>query len=406
MQFQFEAMSPEGGVISDTLEAATQAEAAAELRKRGLMVIKLAQRSAAGVAAAAVAAGTTGGGRRVNMNDLVLFCRQMKMLLSSGSDLVTALEASQQQAVKPAVRRLVDELREYVEGGGSLTEAMQARPDVFPPIFCTMVAAGEETAGLPMAFDQLSQLASRQAQMRKAIVGALTYPAILSLMCLGVVALMIGFVVPRFRKLFANLNMEMPLPTQIMFGLAAWLEVWWPVVLGVFVALVVAAALWLRLPQFKDARARVLLRVPGIGGLAARLQLARVLRVWTAMLRSNVLLIDTIEQSKAAVSNIVFLELLDALQESVSSGGQIGDALGRGGFIPPVVASAVRTGEQNGKLPEAVEFVSNWMDDENQQMLTSLTRYAEPALLAVMGLVVGLVAMSLFMPLFDMATAG
>ena len=140
------------------------------------------------------------------------------------------------------------------------------------------------------------------------------------------------------------------------------------------------------------------------GGLLIHLGMSGSLRIWSAMLRCNVGLLETITQSRNASGSQVFRQVLDDLEESVESGEHIGAALARSKHIDPIIASAVMTGEQNGRLSDAVEFVTDWLEEDNRQMLTNLTRIAEPALLAVMGLGVGCVSATLFMPLFDMAT--
>lgn len=404
MHFRFNAISNSGAVVTELLEAASEQEAIEAVRQRGLMLMNMQPVSEA----------PAGGGVQINLSlqrgvtlrDLVLFARQMKMLLTSGSTLVSALEAVEHQARRPAVRTMLAELREHVENGGTLTDGLRLRPDVFKPVFCSMVAAGEATASLPDAFERIASITQRQQQIRKAVVSAMVYPAALSVLCVGVVALMIGFVVPRFRVLFENLHTDLPTATRIMFGLADFLRDGWPVVLAGTLLLIGGTITAFQVPASARQIARWSLRLPMLGLLIARLQLGRILRVWAAMLKSNVALLETLEQSRAASRNPAFEELVDHLVTSISSGGHIGDTLERSRLVPPIVTSAIRTGEENGRLAEAVDFVSAWIDEENTQMVASMTRIAEPAMLAIMGIVVGTVAMSLFMPLFDMATAG
>jgi type II secretory pathway component PulF len=161
---------------------------------------------------------------------------------------------------------------------------------------------------------------------------------------------------------------------------------------------------------YRSAAARAWLddtvvRLPVIGRLASRLILARVLRVWAAMLRCHVPLLDTIRQSRAAVRNGTFLRLIDRIEADVSGGGRVGQAIADSGVADPVIISALRTGEENGRLAEATDFVSSWLDEDNTATVQHVARLAEPLLLAVMGVFVGFIAMSLFVPMFDMATA-
>jgi type IV pilus assembly protein PilC len=191
-----------------------------------------------------------------------------------------------------------------------------------------------------------------------------------------------------------------------MFGLSQRVTDYWLVGLVLLGVLVLGLVLALRVGEVRQRVGRLMLRLPLLGELAGRLTLARVLRIWAAMLRCHVPLLDTIRHSKSATANAAFSRLVSSVEETVTGGGSIGRTLQDSGLVEPVIASAIATGEENGRLTEAVEFVSSWIDEDNARLIGGLTRIAEPALLTVMGLFVGLVAMSLFIPLFDLATAG
>ncbi|MBU0617782.1 MAG: type II secretion system F family protein [Planctomycetes bacterium] len=404
MQFTYEAMSSDGRVVTDRVDGNTPAEAAEALRADGLTVLRL--EAARGGARDERSEALKRRSHGVKSADLVLFTRQLKMLLEAGSALVPALEAVEQQAGKPSVKHLVRKIRRHVEEGGTLTEAFQDHPEVFKPVFCTMVAAGEATATLPETFDRLNELTARQQKTRKTVIGALLYPAILSLMCVAVAGVVIGFVVPRFTELFKNLGSPLPPTTQFLFAVSNYVLDYWPVGAAVLAVLALGFVIALRVERLRLRLDTLLLGVPVIGRIAARLVFARVLRIWAAMLRSHVSLLDTIQHSRTALTNAAFIGLVGKVEEAVAGGGSIGRTLAESGLVEPVVASAIRTGEENGRLSEAVDFVSSWMDHDNAQLIANLTRVVEPTLLAVMGLFVGLVAMSLFIPLFDLATAG
>jgi type II secretory pathway component PulF len=404
VQFAYEGMTSDGKVVADRVEAASSGEAAETLRGKGLTVLRLD--AGRGGQAGADKAGLKGAPDKGRSHDLVLFTRQMKMLLEAGSAVVPALEAIEQQATRPAFARAVRTIREHVEQGGTLSEAFAERPNVFKPVFCSMVSAGEATGKLPGAFDRLAELMMRQQQVRKSMLGALLYPMILSVLCIGVAGVVIGFVIPRFRGLFENLNTPLPPVTRVMFVLSEQALHYWPVGVGLVAGLIVGVIVMLRVVALRRHFDTFLVRLPMIGRLAARVLFARVLRIWAAMLRCHVPLLEAIGHSKSAVTSAIFIGLVREIEEAVESGKSIGRTLGESGLVEPVVASAIRTGEENGRLAEAVDFVSRWIDEDNARMISGLTRIAEPALLTVMGLFVGLVAMALFIPLFDLATAG
>ncbi len=403
MQFVYEAMRPDGSMVRDLLDAAGQAAAADTLREKGLLVVRLDEQAGSGPAAAR-AAGLFQS-RKVLTRDMILFTRQMKMLLESGSPLVPALEATETQTEKPVLRGLIRRLRERVEEGASLSAALESEPKHFDPVFRSMIAAGEATATLPDVFGRLCTLAQSRQQTQRLVLSALLYPCVLLAMMTGVMAILLFFVIPRFRVLFTSLDRPLPASTQFLFQLSLWLQHGWPYVVGTLILAIVAGVLLVRTPSVRAGVDQTLVQVPILGRLIARLIFARVVRVWAAMLRCHVPLLEAIRQSKGAVRNAAFLRLIENVEEAVSTGGRMAQALAATRLADPIIVSAIRTGEENGRLAEAVDFVSSWIDEDNATAVNQLTRLAEPLLLAVMGVLVGAVAMSLFLPLFDMATA-
>ena len=405
MDFAYEAMTSDGRIVNDRAEGNSSTEIVDQLRSKGMTVMRVEPVRGDEPRAKNLGSGS-GRGRKIKSADLVLFTQQLKMLLEAGSALVPALEAIEQQVSKTAVKKMVRAVRTHVEEGGTLTEAFQERQDIFKPVFCSMVAAGEATAQLPEAFDRLNELAVRQQSTRKTIIGALLYPAILAVLCLGVACVVLFFVVPRFSMLFKNLNSPLPALTQVLFIISQKSLEYWPYILGGLVAMIVGIVILFRVRELRMRIDNLLLGAPIIGPLARRLLFARVLQIWAAMLRCHVPLLETIRHSKTSLSNVSFIDLVERVEESVSGGGSIGRTLIESGMVEPVIASAIRTGEENGRLSESVEFVSKWVDQDNTQLIAGLARIVEPAMLAIMGAFVGMVAMSLFIPLFDLAMAG
>ncbi|GEM_PF-157254 len=422
MLFMYEAMRADGTLVTDRIEAGSRTDAASSLREKGLLILRLDEppgaqpRPAPSGSVRSVELRALRPARRlppalrlarskVTTRDLILFTRQMRMLLEAGSPVVSALLAVEEQVTKPAVKALVRRLRERVEKGDSLSRAVEAEPGPFDPVFRSMIAAGETTASLPQVFARLAELAQQREQTRKLVIGALLYPAILTGLLAVVLSVLLFFVVPRFKVLFLNLKSPLPLTTKLLFECSDLAKNNWPYAAGGLAIAVTGLVLTLRMPRVRAWLDDRFLRLPMVGPLLSRLILARVMRVWAAMLRCHVPLLDTIRQSREAVTNAAFLQLISQVEESVSSGGRIGQALGATRLADPMIVSALKTGEENGRLAEAADFVSAWLDEDNATAVQHLARLVEPSMLAAMGLVVGFVAMSLFIPLFDLATA-
>ncbi len=405
MRFAYEAMRPDGTSVSDVIEAGARNDAVEALREKGLLVMRLKEQREK-------AAKVGGGGfsirlrsERLSARDQVLLTRQLKMLLESGSPLVPALEAAEVQTSRPHVRALLRRLRDRVEQGDTLTGAMEHEAKFFDPVFRGMVSAGEATGTLPSVFERLTRLSQRQLAARRMVTGSLIYPCVLFVLMIAVVAVLLFFVVPRFRVLFTTTQKSLPETTMLLFNLSESLRAIWPYVVGAVLLAIVAVVLCLRTPSIRGRLDYLVLRLPVVGRVVARLILARVVRIWAAMLRSHVPLIESIHKSREAITNRAFLQMITAVEDDVSSGGRVGQAVANVGMADPIITSAIRTGEENGRLTEAVDFVSDWLDEDNATLIQNATRMMEPVMLAFMGLVVGFVALALFIPLFDMATA-
>lgn len=406
MNFAYEAIAASGRVVRDQTEADDRQSLLEQLRSRGLLPVKV-EPTAAGSAPqpAATARGVFARFGQPGFRELVLFTRQLKMLLESGAALVPALEAVEQQSSSESFRRVVRSLRKQVETGSSFSDALAPHSRLFSPVYISMIRAGEATAALPDTFARLSTLVTRQQQARRNVIGAMIYPSVLAVLLTAVIITMMFFVIPRFNDLFQSLNVELPLLTRVLLDVSLYLRTNWAWSLSVTAVVVAAIVVLLRLPVVRAKVDEVLLRVPLLGYAIRRLVFGRIVRVWAALLRCHVPLLEALQQSRSVAPSGAFRRLLESVEDAVASGSRLGRALARTPLVDPVLASAIATGEENGRLPEAVDFVSDWLDSDNQQLVASVTRAAEPLMLSVMGLIVGLVAMALFIPLFDVATA-
>ncbi len=405
MEFAFRAMRDTGELVADRVEALTSSEALEMLRHRGLTVLQLGPGAGGVGGAVAPFRDLFKRFRRPRTNDVLIFTRQMKMMLESGAPLVTALEAAEQQSGNLGFRNVVRALREHIEGGAPLSTGFEPHSALFPPVFRSLISAGEATATLPMAFARLSDLGRQQQQVRRTLIGAITYPAILTVMLIATVFVMVLFVVPRFRQLFTQLNAKLPFTTEIVITISELAVRFWPAVIGAILLPVALGIAIVRIPALRQRFDLLMIRLPLIGRVVRRLVMARVLRVWGSLLRSHVPLLESVEHARSAARFAPFEKLIDEVRDSVSSGGRVGRALASSGLVEPIVATAIATGEEHGRLAESIEFVADWMDEDNSHTIATGMRLLEPMFLGLMGLLVGFIAMSLFMPLFDAATA-
>ncbi len=306
---------------------------------------------------------------------------------------------------KPAWRSIVADIRQRVQTGSPLSAALGAYPQVFNQTWQAIIAAAESTGGAEEAFDRLAAMTRQQQQIRSRVIGTLAYPAALLMLSFGVLGVMTFFVLPRFDELYSMLNTPLPWLTRQMLAVSRYLTAHLPAVLLAAGGLVVGGLLLARTPAVRRQLETALGRAPLIGRLIRQLVLARILRVWGTSVHSSVPLLESLQLARGCTSHALFTGLMDELVTRVSEGDTVGNVLMRNPLVPRTMSSAIATGEQSGQLAEALLFLADYLDNENDQLLAALTRLLEPAILVFMGVAVGIVAVSLFLPLFDLTAA-
>ncbi len=410
MAFRFQAIDAAGKNQADTITATTPNEAAEMLRQRGLFITRLeevADQPSSGPTGASAGKvsrrrpGRPGG----TLKDVLFFTQQMSILMRSGARVVQALEAIESQCQRENWRQVITSVRAEVEQGRTLNEALSRFPRQFPPVYTTMVSAGEASGNVALAFDRLGVLTRQQQEIRTRVTGAMAYPVVLMMLCTVVIALMLIFVMPRFADMFDNLGVDLPFTTALLIDASAWMRGHGLIVAGAVAGLAAGLVLFLRSPAGRRFTSLASVRVPLFGSLVRNILFARLCRIWGQLLDSRVGLLEAVELCKGSTNSIDFRKLLAELSEAITEGGSIGQPMRQSWLVPPTFAAAIVTGEEGGKLGESLLFVAACLEDSNAQTLASLSRIIEPLMLMVMGAIVGTMALSLFLPMFDLAGA-
>lgn len=342
---------------------------------------------------------------RLPLGALMVFTRQMAMLLHAGSAVVPAVTAIRKQMRKPRQAALLGRIVDDLEDGTSLTDALRRHPDTFDPVYCAVVAAGEAGGKLTDMFERVAGMVARRRALRNKVLGALAYPALLVLMSSGILLTLLFFVIPRFSNMFDQLGVEPPASTEMMLALGSLLTVYWPAVLGVTGAVVVGAVFALSSAWGQQWLSDIQTSIPAFGRLRSRLIQGQVFRTIGTLLENGVGVLDTLGLARKSTRNSRFQRLFDALEEAVTSGGRLSTAFEQSGLVEPYVCQAVHTGEESGSLGGAMTYCADILDETNGELINAVMRLIEPIILIGMGLVVGAVAVSLFMPLFDLTAA-
>jgi type II secretory pathway component PulF len=290
-------------------------------------------------------------------------------------------------------------VRQKIEDGSPLGEAMAEYGDYFDAVYRSLISAGEAGGNLDVMLQRLAELTERQARTRSTVIGALTYPAVLVVLCLAVLGAVFSFVLPRFAGMFRSLEVPLPASTEVMLALSGVVRgYWWAMAIVVGLA-GVGVVIGLRDAGNRRRAMDVVLRVPVIGKLLKDFALARI--------GASVPFLEALELTRSGVSNPAYRSLLDRAEKCVLDGDSVTHAFTDTSLVSPSFSEALRAGEQSGRIGPVLSKLADHMDLDNEQRLKTVTKLAEPAILALLGLVVGAVAVSLFLPLFDLtAMAG
>jgi type IV pilus assembly protein PilC len=404
MKFLYTAFDKAGKSVTDTAEARDLVEATDSLRRQGFYVTEIKQAAGdANLPAALKIAGRLGKGKR--MRNLAIFTRQLYVLLSTGTPMVEALSALERQTKDESWRQVIAGLRAKVEEGASMSVAMAAYPQDFNPVCRSLISAGESGGNLDVMLDRLASLTKRQMSTRNAIVGALVYPALLIVVSVAVLGMLLTFVLPRFTELFKTLDTPLPPTTKLLMGLSDFtIAYWWsfPIVI---IGSIVGTRVWLKTAAGKRVTDIVMLKLPRFGGIFRNFITARIVRLLGVLLQGKVPLVEALELTKESITNHLYVNLVVKATEAVTRGESLAGAFSDNNLIVASVHEAMRSGERSGQLGPLLNTIADFLDEENEITLRSLTSILEPLILIVLGVFVGFVAISMFMPLFDLTAA-
>ncbi|MFN0132179.1 MAG: type II secretion system F family protein [Phycisphaerales bacterium] len=404
MKLRYRAFDKLGAARTGTIEAPSVGEATESLRRDGLFVAEMTptegERSGAD-------GGPATSRAKANLKNVASFLRQLSVLVSTGTPLVESIGALERQIPAGSWRGIVESVRRRVEEGAPLSEAMAAYPRAFDAVCRSLVRAGESSGKLDQMLTRLAELTKQQLRIRQQVIGAMVYPCLLVVVSFGVLGVMLLFVLPKFTGLFDTLKMELPPTTKFLMALSASLVEWWYVYLGLIVSAVVGGRVWLGTSAGRESLDVALVRLPQVGRMTRGFATARIARLMGVLLESRVQLLDALELTKEACVNVQYARLIDHARDVVTRGEPLSSAIGRGGLINGSVVEAVRNAERAGRIGPVLTGLADFIDEENQTVLKAVTGLIEPLILLTLGVVVGLVATSMFLPLFDLtAMAG
>lgn len=391
--FKYVAKDKDGRSITGTMEAVSNIALVDALRQKEYIIISLeeAKEKAKPI--------SFGGGAGIKMDDLVIFSRQLATMVDAGIPLVGALDALQEQMENKGFKNVVKRVRDDVEGGQSLSEALSKQPNVFSAFFINMVKAGESSGNLDEILDRVAVYMEKTIALLRKVKSSLIYPAVVVTMAILITTFLMVKVVPTFESIFVSIGVTLPVPTQILINISHIIRRYLlPLIitlgLGIF-----AVSQVIKTDKGRLAFDTFLLKIPVIGKLLRKVAIARFARTLSTLQKSGVSILTALEIVGKTSGNKVIEAAVMKTKMSIKEGESIAQPLTASKVFPPMVTRMISVGEQTGKLEEMLGKVADFYESEVDAAVSGLTSLIEPLIIAFLGIVVGGIVVSMFLPI-------
>jgi general secretion pathway protein F len=339
--------------------------------------------------------------KKVRRKDLLIFTQELHTLIHAGFPLDRTLAVLGQLAESPAMAEVIQDILKEVKGGKSFSEALAKYPEVFPKVYISMVKAGEAGGALEEILTRLSSYLVTSEDLRSYIVGAMIYPVLLSIVGLASVTILTLFVVPRFTSIFQDMGVPLPLPMAILKGLSTFLTYYWWLVLAV----VVAGVIYFR--RFRGSEKgrlkwdRWMLRIPLVGTVLRKVEVARFSRSLGTLLHGGVPLLQSMTIVRDIIANQSIAVTIEPIRNGIKKGEGIAQPMKQSGVFPPLAMHLIEVGEESGKLDGMLIQVAEVYDVEVRNSVKNLIAFFEPALILLMGIIIGTIVVSMLIAIFS-----
>jgi type IV pilus assembly protein PilC len=388
--FHWEGRDKGGRVIKGEMRAGGESVVAASLRRRGIMATKIKKQ-------------TFSRGRKISEKDLALFTRQLSTMLRAGVPLMQCFDIIARGHSNPALQRLLNDIRMDVETGTSLNQAFRKYPIYFDPLFCNLVAAGEQAGILETLLDRLAQYKEKTLALKGKIKKALFYPAMIVLVSILITAIIMIFVIPAFKSVFSSFGADLPAPTLIVIAMSDFFVKYWYVMLfGSLGAGYFMLQAWRRSPKIQMIVDRMMLKPPVIGELIMKASVARWTRTLATTFAAGVPLVEALDSVGPASGNAVYKEATRQIQGEVNVGTSLAQSMQNCGVFPNMAVQMTSIGEESGSLDSMLQKVADYYEREVDETVDALSSLIEPMIMVVLGVIVGGIVIAIYMPIFKL----
>jgi type IV pilus assembly protein PilC len=342
---------------------------------------------------------------RVKESDIILFARQFSTMIDAGLPIIQCLDILHVQQKNVTFKKMLKKVKESVEGGATLAEALKKFPKHFDDLFVNMIAAGEAGGILDAILRRLASYMEKAARLKSKVKGAMTYPLVTLVIAIGVLAVILIFVIPVFQEMFADFGGELPAPTQFVVVLSETVKSKILYIIGALIIFSIAFKKFYATEKGRDRIDDLLLKIPVFGPLLRKVAVAKFTRTMGTMLSSGVAILEALDIVAKTAGNRTIEKAIYNVRSGIAEGRTMADPLTESKVFPPMVCQMISVGESTGALDSMLEKIADFYDEEVDQAVENLTSLIEPFMLVFLGVTIGGLVIAMYLPIFKMAGA-
>ncbi len=342
---------------------------------------------------------------KIKENDVIIFARQFSTMIDAGLPIIQCLDILQSQQENATFKKMLKEIKDAVEGGSTLADALKRYPKQFDNLFVNMIAAGEAGGILDVILKRLSSYMEKAARLKRKVKGAMVYPAITIAVAVAVVIVIMVFVIPVFQKMFAEFGSKLPAPTVIVINISEFFKSKIHYIAGFVILFVFALRRYYKTEKGRLTLDGLMLKTPVFGILIRKVSVAKFTRTMGTMLSSGVAILDALDIVAKTSGNRVVENAIYNVRSGIAEGRTMADPLAASGVFPSMVCQMIAVGESTGALDAMLEKIAEFYDEEVDQAVENLTAMIEPVMIVFLGIVIGGLVVALYLPIFKMAGA-
>jgi len=401
--FAYTARDQQGSSVRGELEAATEKAVAQQLLRSGITPVRIAQAESPKETAGGL--NIRLGRSKVSLDEIVMLARQMRTLTKAGVPILRGLQGLADTTDNPLLSETLTDIHRQLQGGRELHAALARHPKIFSALFVALVRVGENTGRLFEAFDHLADYLEVEKRTRERLATALRYPLVVLLAISVALVIMNGWVIPTFADAFARYDAELPLMTRILVTSSELFMSYWPLLLMILLAAMLGFRAWVRSPSGIFAWSAFLYRAPLVGGIVRKATLARFAQSMALMIRSGVPLIHALSVVAGVVDNAFVGSKVNTMRDGIEKGDSVSRTAASTGLFTPLVLQMLAVGEETGALDQLLEETAEHYQAEVEFELKRLSDAIEPIMIVVIGGLVAVLALGVFLPMWDLASA-